>query len=112
METRPWGEFHILYESDCKIKKIIVHPQHRLSLQSHQHREEYWIVSLGEGKCQLDDSIQSIKKGDVIIIKKYQKHRLINDSSENLEIIEIQMGNYFGEDDIVRYEDDYNRLDL
>jgi len=109
-EKRPWGEFYILYDSECKIKKIVVNPQKRLSLQSHKFRDEYWLVLNGQGKCQINDEILEIKKGDSVKIKKEQKHRLINDSENILEIIEIQTGEYFGEDDIIRYEDDYNRL--
>jgi mannose-1-phosphate guanylyltransferase/mannose-6-phosphate isomerase len=109
MENRPWGFFCSLYKDNCHIKKIIVYPHKRLSLQSHQFRNEHWIVISGNGKAQIDDIIQDIQEGDSIYIKKTQKHRLINDSKENLEIIEIQTGNYFGEDDIIRYEDDFHR---
>jgi hypothetical protein len=110
-ESRPWGEFHILYDEDCKIKRLVVFPQKRLSLQSHQHRKEFWLVIKGEGKAQLDDEIKDIKEGSIIVIERQQKHRLMNDKdTNNLEIIEIQTGSYFGEDDIVRYEDDFKRV--
>ena len=110
-ETRPWGEFHILYDEDCKIKRLVVLPQKRLSLQSHQHRKELWLVIQGQGKAQLDDDVIDIKKGSIIVIEKHQKHRLINDHDEDkLELIEIQTGDYFGEDDIIRYEDDFARI--
>jgi mannose-6-phosphate isomerase-like protein (cupin superfamily) len=110
-ESRPWGEFHILYDNDVKIKRLIVLPQKRLSLQSHHFRKEFWLVIKGSGKAQLDDNIIDIQEGSIIIVEKNQKHRLINNGVQNtLEIIEIQTGSYFGEDDIIRYEDDFQRL--
>jgi mannose-6-phosphate isomerase-like protein (cupin superfamily) len=112
-ETRPWGRFDILFDGDCKIKRLVVNPDKRLSLQSHQHRREVWLVIHGKGKAQVGDEVRDIQEGSLIIIEKGQKHRLIHDGpagSEDLEIIEIQTGTYFGEDDIVRYEDDFNRV--
>ena len=110
-ESRPWGEFHVIYDEDCKIKRLVVFPQKRLSLQSHQHRDELWLVIRGKGIAQLDDELVPLKPGSLVRITKTQKHRLINDQMEgNLEIIEIQTGTYFGEDDIVRYEDDFDRV--
>jgi len=110
-ESRPWGEFHILYDQDCKIKRLVVFPQKRLSLQSHFHRKELWLVIKGKGQAQLDDDILDIKEGSIIVIEKEQRHRLVNNyETENLELIEIQTGTYFGEDDIVRYEDDFSRI--
>lgn len=110
MEKRPWGEFHVLYDNDIKIKRIIVNPLQRLSLQSHQKRKEYWIVKTGKGKVQLDDAFIDISEGSTVTIDYLQKHRLINHQpDQKLELIEIQIGTYFGEDDIVRYQDDYYR---
>lgn len=112
IEKRPWGEFHILgdYE-DCKIKRLIVFPFHRLSLQSHQHRQEEWIVVQGTGSAIVGNEIIELYPHKHITIPKTVKHRLINDHlSQNLELIEIQVGEYFGEDDITRYEDDYHRI--
>jgi len=110
-DSRPWGEFHVIYDEDCKIKRLVVFPQKRLSLQSHQHRDELWLVIRGKGKAQLDDELVPLEPGSLVRITKNQKHRLVNDQKEdNLEIIEIQTGTYFGEDDIVRYEDDFNRV--
>jgi mannose-6-phosphate isomerase-like protein (cupin superfamily) len=109
-DIRPWGQFTVLHDgNDCKIKKIIVHPNKRLSLQSHEHRKELWLVIKGRGRAQLDDDILPIHVSSIIVVEQKQKHRLINDSEEDLEIIEIQTGSYFGEDDIIRYEDDFNR---
>jgi mannose-6-phosphate isomerase-like protein (cupin superfamily) len=110
-ETRPWGEFHILFDGDCKIKRLVVLPQKRLSLQSHRHRQEFWVVLQGHGKAQLDGDFISLSPNVCLTILKDQKHRLINDhETETLELIEIQTGTYFGEDDIIRYEDDFARI--
>ena len=109
-ETRPWGEFHVLYDGDdCKIKRIIVSPHKRLSLQSHSFRSEDWLVLHGNGKAQLGSIVSPIKTGNSIHIPVNTKHRLINDTDEVLHIIEIQTGSYFGEDDIERFEDDFDR---
>ena len=111
IETRPWGEFHILFDGDCKIKRLVVLPQKRLSLQSHQHRQEFWVVLQGYGKAQLEDDFIPLSPNVCLTILKDQKHRLINDHvTETLELIEIQTGTYFGEDDIIRYEDDFARI--
>ena len=111
-ETRPWGSFHVLFDGDCKIKRLVVHPNKRLSLQSHEHRREVWLVIHGTGHAVVGDDVREIKEGSLVVIEKGQKHRLIHDGSneQNLEIIEIQTGTYFGEDDIVRYEDDFDRV--
>jgi mannose-6-phosphate isomerase-like protein (cupin superfamily) len=112
-ETRPWGRFDILYDGDCKIKRLVVTPGKRLSLQSHHHRREVWLVIHGKGKAQVGEEIRELQEGSLVTIEKEQKHRLIHDGpldAPNLEIIEIQTGTYFGEDDIVRYEDDFHRV--
>lgn len=113
-ETRPWGRFDILYDGvDCKIKRLVVSPGKRLSLQSHQHRREVWLVLHGKGKAQIGDEILELQEGSQVTIEKEQKHRLIHDGAcdaMDLELIEIQTGAYFGEDDIVRYEDDFQRV--
>lgn len=111
-ETRPWGSFHVLFDGDCKIKRLVVTPNKRLSLQSHQHRREVWLVIHGQGLAQVGDDTREISEGSLIVIEKGQKHRLVHDgvSPKDLEIIEIQTGTYFGEDDIVRYEDDFQRV--
>lgn len=112
-ETRPWGRFDVLFDGpDCKVKRLVVQPNRRLSLQSHQHRREVWLVIHGQGQAQVGEEIREIREGTVVTIEKGQKHRLIHDGvcSQDLEIIEIQTGTYFGEDDIVRYEDDFQRV--
>jgi mannose-1-phosphate guanylyltransferase/mannose-6-phosphate isomerase len=110
METRPWGWYEVLFDGTYKVKRIHVLPGKRLSLQSHRHRREHWIVVEGSGRAVRGDDVVELAPGDVIIIETGQKHRLINDSTGGLEVVEIQTGTYFGEDDITRYEDDFGRV--
>lgn len=111
--TRPWGFYEVLSGDDhtgYKVKKITVHPGKRLSLQSHNQRKEHWFCVKGKGQAQVDDNFIELSMGVQITIQIQQKHRLINNSDDVLEIIEIQFGDYLGEDDIIRYEDDYSRV--
>jgi mannose-1-phosphate guanylyltransferase/mannose-1-phosphate guanylyltransferase/mannose-6-phosphate isomerase len=109
-EERPWGQFEILRDSDYfKSKKITVEPGQQLSLQSHAKREEHWIIVKGIGEVVLNDQVIAVKYGSHIHIPLGAKHRMKNTGAVPLEFIEVQMGSYFGEDDIVRYQDDYNR---
>ena len=109
---RPWGYYKTTVLNDYFQGKIIsVKPGGQLSLQSHRHREEHWIVVHGTGVVQLDDSLLSVTCGSSVFIPKGCKHRLTNtDENENLIITEVQIGDYFGEDDIIRYEDVYGRV--
>ena len=109
---RPWGFYKTTFLNDYSQSKIIkVNPSGALSLQEHKKREEYWIVITGIGEVILGESKKRIESGDFIYIPKGCKHRLTNTSdSESLMIAEVQLGNYFGEDDIIRYEDIYGRL--
>ncbi len=108
---RPWGFYKTTVMNDYFQSKIIsVNPKSKLSLQSHNHREEHWIVAHGIGIVQLDQSVVEVHCGSSIFIPKGCKHRLINtDDKESLIITEVQIGDYFGEDDIIRYEDMYGR---
>lgn len=108
---RPWGYYKTTVLNDYFQAKIIsVKPGGQLSLQSHNHREEHWIVVHGEGTVQLDKSIVNVHCGSTIFIPLGCKHRLTNtDKKESLIITEVQIGDYFGEDDIIRYEDIYGR---
>lgn len=109
-ETRPWGHFTNLYDTEySKVKTIQVNPGQRLSLQSHSKRSETWVVVQGTAHVELDEDIMILSVGQSIFIPLGAKHRLHNMSSEILEVIEVQTGTYFGEDDIVRHEDDYQR---
>ena len=108
---RPWGYYKTTVLNDYFQAKIIsVKPGGQLSLQSHDHREEHWIVVHGNGTVQLDKSILPVSCGSTIFIPLGCKHRLTNtDEKESLIITEVQIGDYFGEDDIIRYEDVYGR---
>lgn len=109
-EERPWGYFTTLYSCEsCKVKTIVVNPGHRLSYQSHSKRQEQWIVVEGEAKVTIDGKDKKLKIGQSIKIPLGAKHRIQNDKKEILKFIEVQTGSYFGEDDIVRYQDDYDR---
>lgn len=113
-DYRPWGYYEVLAGGDTmgfKVKKIIVYPNKRLSLQSHNKRKEYWFCIEGMGQAQIDTNIIKLEShaNTMVFIDIKQKHRLINNTTLNLVIIEIQLGCYLGEDDIIRYEDDYNR---
>lgn len=109
---RPWGFYKTTVMNDYFQSKVIcVNPKSQLSLQSHNHREEHWIVAHGIGTVQVDQSVIDVKCGSSIFIPKGCKHRLTNtDEKESLIITEVQIGDYFGEDDIHRYEDIYGRV--
>jgi mannose-6-phosphate isomerase-like protein (cupin superfamily) len=110
IEQRPWGTFEILKEETTfKSKKIVVNPGQRLSYQSHKHRAEHWIVVEGVAEVTLDDVVNVLKAGQHIFIPQGSKHRVANSGKDPLVFIEVQTGTYFGEDDIIRYSDDYSR---
>ena len=111
IEERPWGSFENLLDTDyCKVKRIIVKPGQRLSYQYHNKRSEVWTIVEGNGEVIIDGKKNSLKYGDCIKIDKTSKHRIHNNSDAILKFIEVQTGSYFGEDDIVRIDDDYNRI--
>ncbi len=107
---RPWGAYTVLEEGPrFKIKRIEVKPGASLSLQMHHHRSEHWIVVNGMAKVTIDDKDQFVNTNESAYIRAGQKHRLENPGMLNLVMIEVQSGEYLGEDDIVRYEDVYGR---
>ena len=109
---RPWGSYTILEDTNVfKLKRIEVEPGQRLSLQSHKKRDEIWTIVAGAGVVELDGTDVAVSYGSTVSITREQKHRVRNDGSELLVFIEVQTGDYFGEDDIIRYEDDYGRED-
>ena len=109
-EERPWGSFTILEDTETyKTKRIIVKAKQRLSYQSHEKRDELWIIVEGKAKVTLDGVDHILSYGENIVILKQQKHRIENIGDTDVTFIEIQTGTYFGEDDIVRYDDDYKR---
>ena len=109
--ARPWGFYKTTVLNEMFQGKVIyVSPNQKLSLQSHQRREEYWMIVKGEGLIQLGDSVHPVHPGSTFFIPKGCRHRISNTSStETLIFTEVQLGDYFGEDDIERYEDIYNR---
>ncbi|MGH1543636.1 MAG: phosphomannose isomerase type II C-terminal cupin domain [Arenicella sp.] len=110
-ENRPWGSFNVLCENPgYKVKSILVKPQQKLSLQSHKMRAEHWVVVQGIATVTVNEDIMRFTQGEYIYIPLGAKHRLENLSAELIEIIEVQIGDYLGEDDIVRYDDIYSRL--
>jgi len=110
-EDRPWGSFHILDEgTNYKVKRIEVFPGKRLSYQSHARRSEHWFITAGTAKVTLNDAEYLVEQGRSIDIPLGAKHRVENPhASEKLIFIETQTGDYFGEDDIQRFEDDFGR---
>ena len=107
---RPWGSFTVLVDQDAyKVKKIVVTPGNRLSLQSHRHRSEHWLVAIGRALVTVNDEEKLLPEGSHIFIPVNARHRLENPGQELLEVIEVQKGDYLGEDDITRYQDDYGR---
>ena len=109
--SRPWGTFESLKQTNqYNLKEIIVKPTHRLSLQNHQKRSEHWIIIQGNPLITLDDKVLSYKEGDTVLIGNGTKHRIENIEQKDVIIIEVQTGTYFGEDDIIRIKDDYNRI--
>ena len=110
IEERPWGKFeNLLEESNCKVKKITVKPTGRLSYQYHHKRSETWIIIQGTATVTLDGEEKNFSKNEIVNIPVGTKHRVQNNGEQDLIFIEIQSGTYFGEDDIVRLEDDYGR---
>ncbi|MEN9221025.1 MAG: phosphomannose isomerase type II C-terminal cupin domain [Thermostichus sp. BF3_bins_97] len=109
-ESRPWGSFTVLEEGPgYKIKRIVVLPKHRLSLQLHYHRSEHWIVVAGTAKVTCGDEEKIITSNQSTYVPPCTQHRLENPGVIPLVIIEVQNGQYLGEDDIVRFSDDYAR---
>lgn len=109
---RPWGFYKsTLLAEHVQSKIITVFPKSELSLQKHRRREEHWIIIKGQGKIILEETILTVEQGRYIYIPKGCKHKVINSSNiENLIFAEVQLGDYFGEDDIIRYEDKYGRV--
>ncbi|NEN95006.1 MAG: cupin domain-containing protein [Moorea sp. SIO3I7] len=109
-ELRPWGSFTVLEEGrGYKIKRIEVKPGHRLSLQMHYHRSEHWIVVSGTAKVICGDKEEIIHQNQSTYVPQGYAHRLENPGVIPLVLIEVQNGEYLGEDDIIRFEDDYAR---
>lgn len=109
-DIRPWGEYWVLEDSDnFKVKRIMVNPSGRLSLQYHHKRSEVWTIVEGVGTITLDNIVKDYNVGEVVQIPQGVHHRIENKTDKPVIFVEVQWGTYFGEDDIVRIEDDYNR---
>ncbi|HUK92512.1 MAG TPA: cupin domain-containing protein, partial [Methanomicrobiales archaeon] len=107
---RPWGSYTVLEESGSyKIKRVSVSPGKRLSLQLHNHRSEHWIVVAGTAEIQLGREWFVLNPNESTFVRAGVKHRLGNPGGSPLEVIEVQSGDYLGEDDIVRFEDEFGR---
>ena len=107
---RPWGHYENLLErDDHKVKEIIVKPGQRLSLQQHRRRAEHWTVVSGEALATVGEREIPLKPGQSVEIARGAVHRIMNPGDVPLVFVEVQTGDYFGEDDIIRLEDDYGR---
>jgi len=108
---RPWGSYTVLEDADdCKVKRLVVKPGQVLSLQSHQRRCEHWTVVRGTAKVRLGDKEFLLEQNQSTYIPLDTLHRLENPGSDDVHLIEVQTGDYFGEDDIERFEDIYGRV--
>ncbi len=109
---RPWGSYTVLDDDapDHKVKRLVVHPGKRLSYQRHSRRAEHWFIVSGTAKVTLDGTVTELHAGESIDIPLEGAHRVANEGDTDVVLIEVQHGSYFGEDDIVRLEDDYGRL--
>jgi mannose-1-phosphate guanylyltransferase/mannose-6-phosphate isomerase len=108
--VRPWGSFQTICEAPgYKVKRIFINPGAQLSLQYHHRRTEYWTVVQGSGVLTLGDTQRTLGRGDTAFIAREARHRMRNDGKDLLEFVEVQLGDYLGEDDIVRITDDYGR---
>jgi mannose-6-phosphate isomerase-like protein (cupin superfamily) len=109
-EGRPWGNYTVLYtDESCQVKKLVVNPGKRISLQSHKFRAEHWFIVSGQGAAELDGNLIEVGPGDSIEVSIGSKHRISCGESGPLIFTEVQTGSSFAEDDIVRYEDDFGR---
>lgn len=109
---RPWGYYININGSDydgSKIKRIVVYPGKRLSLQSHNQRSEHWVIVKGLPRVQVGEKFYDMKPNEHIFIPVTEKHRIENNTEQLVEFVETQIGNYLGEDDIIRYQDDFGR---
>jgi mannose-6-phosphate isomerase len=109
-DERPWGSYTVLDDAEGhKVKRILVRPGKRLSYQRHARRSEHWFVVQGRGRVVVEGSSRDLTEGMAVDIPVAAAHRIENAGTDDLVFIEVQRGDYFGEDDIVRLEDDYGR---
>jgi mannose-6-phosphate isomerase len=111
-DQRPWGDYTVLDEAaDYKVKRINVVAGRRLSYQRHARREEHWLIVHGAGRVTLEGEEFDVLPGAAVDVPVGVAHRIANTGTQPLTFIEVQRGDYFGEDDIVRLDDDYGRAD-
>lgn len=109
--ARPWGAWELLDAAPgFAVKRIVVNPGHKLSLQRHHHRAEHWIVVKGTAMVTRDDDTLLVRENESVALPQGSVHRLENPGRIPLILIEVQVGSYLGEDDIIRLEDTYGRL--
>jgi mannose-6-phosphate isomerase len=110
-DARPWGSYFVIDEGPAhKVKRIAVAPGMRLSYQVHDRRSEHWFIVEGVGVATLDGSLFDVRPGVTIDVPTRTPHRIENLGSDDLVFIEVQQGDYFGEDDIIRLDDDFGRV--
>ncbi|MGH9087573.1 MAG: phosphomannose isomerase type II C-terminal cupin domain [Acidimicrobiales bacterium] len=111
-DERPWGSYTVLDDGapDHKVKRIVVRPGKRLSYQRHARRAEHWYVVSGSGRVTLEGDVREVGPGDSVDVPLGAAHRIEGGGDADLVFVEVQHGDYFGEDDIVRLEDDFGRV--
>jgi len=110
---RPWGTYFVLDdEPGHKVKRISVDAGKRLSYQFHEYRSEHWFITAGQARVILDGVEHALCPGESIDVPRRAKHRIENPGSDQLIFVEVQYGEYFGEDDIIRLDDDFGRADV
>ena len=111
IHNKPWGSYtNLLDEEYTKVKNIIVKPGESPSYQYHFKRSEIWVIVKGTAQVKIDDVFNYHRVGDIIVIPKEAKHQVKNIGEDDLVFVEVQLGEYFGEDDIVRLDDKYGRI--
>jgi mannose-6-phosphate isomerase len=110
-DVRPWGSYEVLVDApDHKVKQLVVLPGKRLSYQKHARRSEHWFIVRGQGVVTLNDQTREVGPGVAVDIEQGASHRIENTGTTDLVFVEVQHGEYFGEDDIIRFEDDFGRV--
>jgi mannose-6-phosphate isomerase-like protein (cupin superfamily) len=110
-EERPWGNYTVLHtDENCQVKKLVVNPGKRISLQSHKFRAEHWFIVSGKGTAELDGKEIEVGPGDAVDVPVGAKHRISSSEGYSLIFVEVQTGSSFAEEDIIRYEDDFSRV--
>ncbi len=108
--VRPWGYYHLLVKTnEYLIKQIVILPKKSISLQKHNHRSEHWIVLKGEADIVIDTKIMLLKESESAFVPANMKHKITNNLSEPLIILETQLGKILSEEDIIRYDVDYTK---